>query len=178
MYDKTLVDTPEKALVIINELLSINKQQEIEIEHYKYDELTSLLLRKDHNAMLKDSIRELTLHGIPFMYANLDMNGLKKINTNEGYVVGDSYIKSIAVELIHGFRDSHIYRIGGDEFAIIRKGDCVDDFDITLAKINNVEYGSVCVNSDTDLRDIDSIVTYVDSMIIKKKAQRKNRHSD
>lgn len=49
-----------------------------------------------------------------------DMNGLKLINDNYGHVEGDKLIKAAAEVLLENLKNAHnVYRIGGDEFAVI-----------------------------------------------------------
>ncbi len=49
-----------------------------------------------------------------------DMNGLKVINDNYGHAEGDKLIKAAATALLENLRSAYgVYRIGGDEFAVI-----------------------------------------------------------
>lgn len=53
----------------------------------------------------------------------IDLNGLKKINDTFGHEKGDISIKTLCMILNKIFKLSSIYRIGGDEFAIILEGE-------------------------------------------------------
>lgn len=49
-----------------------------------------------------------------------DMNGLKLVNDNYGHAEGDKLIKAAASVLLENLKQAHnVYRIGGDEFAVI-----------------------------------------------------------
>ena len=48
-----------------------------------------------------------------------DLNGLKKVNDQEGHDAGDRMLKTAAAVLRQVFVDEEIYRAGGDEFMII-----------------------------------------------------------
>ena len=48
-----------------------------------------------------------------------DVNGLKQINDTQGHDVGDRYITDACALIKEVFRDSPVFRIGGDEFAVI-----------------------------------------------------------
>lgn len=49
-----------------------------------------------------------------------DMNGLKLVNDNYGHAEGDKLIKAAASVLLENLEQAHnVYRIGGDEFAVI-----------------------------------------------------------
>lgn len=52
----------------------------------------------------------------------LDINGLKKVNDNEGHLAGDNLIKRAAETLKHVFEGNDIFRVGGDEFVVILAG--------------------------------------------------------
>ena len=61
-----------------------------------------------------------------FSVAVFDLNGLKKINDTQGHAAGDSYIRAGAAAICETFQHSPVYRIGGDEFAVIMS---TSDFD-------------------------------------------------
>ncbi|MBQ1535950.1 MAG: GGDEF domain-containing protein, partial [Ruminococcus sp.] len=58
-----------------------------------------------------------------FAIAVLDINGLKNINDTRGHRVGDEYIKSCCRIICTTFKHSPVFRIGGDEFAVILTGE-------------------------------------------------------
>ena len=58
-----------------------------------------------------------------FAIAVLDINGLKNINDTRGHRVGDEYIKSCCRIICSTFKHSPVFRIGGDEFAVILTGE-------------------------------------------------------
>ncbi|MBR6046083.1 MAG: GGDEF domain-containing protein [Ruminococcus sp.] len=55
-----------------------------------------------------------------------DINGLKHVNDTQGHNAGDEFIKSGCSVICEIFDHSPVFRIGGDEFAVIMKG---RDFD-------------------------------------------------
>lgn len=52
-----------------------------------------------------------------------DLNGLKKVNDSYGHESGDKYICDAAEVLTSCFGTENVYRIGGDEFAVILLGE-------------------------------------------------------
>lgn len=52
-----------------------------------------------------------------------DVNGLKEINDTEGHEAGDDLIICASRHICRTFKHSPVYRIGGDEFAVILEGD-------------------------------------------------------
>ena len=73
-----------------------------------------------------------------FAIVAFDINNLKEINDTYGHQAGDEYIKS-AYELIKDvFKNSSIFRIGGDEFIVIlEKDDYINRVDL-VNKFNNM----------------------------------------
>ncbi len=73
------------------------------------------------DALIKEDICE------EFSVFVFDLNDLKKINDNLGHDEGDKYIRAGSVLICNTFKHSPVFRIGGDEFAVILTG---NDFDI------------------------------------------------
>lgn len=82
------------------------------------DMLTGVLNRNEMNERIgrivsgEDHIRNL---GIVFA----DINGLKRVNDNQGHFSGDKLLKHAAEILRDVFKRCDVYRAGGDEFMII-----------------------------------------------------------
>ena len=51
-----------------------------------------------------------------------DVNGLKEINDSLGHIEGDAYIRSACQLICKTWTHSPVFRIGGDEFAVILQG--------------------------------------------------------
>lgn len=74
-----------------------------------------------------------------FAIAVLDINGLKVINDTKGHQAGDEHIKKGCAIICKIFRHSPVFRVGGDEFAVIlRDGDYkyMDKLEELMAKSN------------------------------------------
>lgn len=70
-----------------------------------------------------------------------DINGLKKINDTLGHQAGDRYIKEGCSIICGIFKRSPVFRVGGDEFVVIAKGDDYVRLDHLL---DQVEYSNRC----------------------------------
>lgn len=57
-----------------------------------------------------------------FAVSVLDVNNLKKINDTLGHKAGDQYIRDACKIICDIFKHSPVFRIGGDEFAVISQG--------------------------------------------------------
>ena len=52
-----------------------------------------------------------------------DVNGLKNVNDSLGHQAGDEHLKTCCTMICRVFKHSPVYRIGGDEFAVMLTGD-------------------------------------------------------
>ena len=68
-----------------------------------------------------------------FAIAICDVNGLKTVNDTMGHKAGDEYIKAASKLVCDTFKHSPVFRVGGDEFVAILKGDDFESRD-DLAK--------------------------------------------
>lgn len=72
-----------------------------------------------------------------FAVAVCDVNSLKRINDTMGHENGDSYIIQASNYICKIFSHSPVYRIGGDEFAVILQGDDLRDCDKLIEKFDS-----------------------------------------
>ena len=80
------------------------------------DALTGL---KNRTAMLQTMPR---IEGAACGIVNLDLNGLKTVNDNQGHDAGDRLLISAAEALRKVYYAGDIYRTGGDEFIVLLPG--------------------------------------------------------
>ena len=109
-----------------------------------------------------------------FAVAMVDLNFLKKINDTYGHERGNDYIKLSCSVICHIFTHSPVFRIGGDEFVIILKGEdfknrealykeVLDVFKTTSGNMNVEPWQRLSVsigiadfdaNSDKNMKDV------------------------
>ena len=66
-----------------------------------------------------------------------DVNGLKLINDTQGHAAGDKLIKDASMLICEYFTHGMVFRIGGDEFAVILREKGYDTMEETIATFNS-----------------------------------------
>ena len=117
---------------IMLELLHKNRKLKKRASHFDDFELWHVLAFKDaltgvHNRNAYNrrvSEIEKILSTDKFAIMLFDIDDFKKINDTKGHLAGDETLKYLAEILKKNFSSSEdrIYRIGGDEFAVLSKG--------------------------------------------------------
>ncbi len=86
------------------------------------DSLTQLGNATAYHELIQEIDQQIADGTARFCMAIYDINGLKELNDQHGHECGDYYIQGAAHALEQGFGDANVYRIGGDEFAVIGLG--------------------------------------------------------
>ena len=81
-----------------------------------------------------------------------DINDLKIVNDTKGHKVGDTYICRVCDVICSVFRNSTVFRIGGDEFVVICEGEDYENIEALLEEMseaihlaeNNVHFAYGC----------------------------------
>ena len=87
------------------------------------DELTHTKNMTAYREAEKELQQQIETGGEPFGIVVCDINGLKVINDTEGHKAGDEYIKASCMMVCRIFQHSPVFRIGGDEFVVILRGE-------------------------------------------------------
>ena len=72
-----------------------------------------------------------------FAITILDLNDLKKINDTQGHKAGDQYIRDACRLICTTFKRSPVFRVGGDEFAVLSQGDDYERIEELLKILND-----------------------------------------
>lgn len=67
-----------------------------------------------------------------------DLNGLKRMNDDQGHISGDKVLRSAAEILQYVFPDEDVYRAGGDEFMVLVSNITEDELNTRVAKIRTM----------------------------------------
>ena len=102
----------------------------------------------DTEALLNSLIEERDT--IEFAIAVFDVNDLKKTNDTMGHRAGDDLIRGACSIICRTFKHSPVFRVGGDEFAVIAQGQDYENMEALVkevAEINlkNKQNGGVVV---------------------------------
>ena len=120
-YEGTVVEVTER------------KKLESLINHAAHhDALTGLPNRASFNQMLDDAMASRK----QFFLAYLDLDGFKAVNDTYGHGLGDDLLVAIASRFRNSLRvEEPVFRMGGDEFAIILFSDDLDQANKTLSRL-------------------------------------------
>lgn len=118
MFISSESDSDGKPVKVIctTRIIDVEKKHEEElIFHAQIDELTGLYNRRAYEY---DLLHHSEAPAAPdFVYAEIDVNGLKAVNDKLGHAAGDELIRGAADCLKKAFSHyGRIYRTGGDEF--------------------------------------------------------------
>ena len=109
---------PTKVIFTTRVIEEEKKNEEILVKKSIIDELTGLYNRRAYEEdILEYSTKSM---GDDFVYASIDVNGLKVVNDEIGHASGDELIKGAAdcMKKVFG-KYGKVYRTGGDEFVSI-----------------------------------------------------------
>lgn len=73
----------------------------------------------------------------PFAIIILDVNDLKKVNDSIGHQAGDQYLKDACRIVCDTFKRSPVFRVGGDEFAVIAQGSDYERIEELLGRMRD-----------------------------------------
>ena len=112
-----------------------------------------------------------------------DINGLKVVNDTMGHQAGDELIRAACNRICDIFKHSRVYRIGGDEFAIICQGKDYENITDLLHKM------SVANNNQKDVQiafgmarfclgeSVEDVIESADQLMYEHKALLKTRNN-
>ena len=122
-------DGPQLIVGVQNINEQVKRDQEyarnLSVERNKanFDALTGVKNKHayiDVEARLNHQIEE--REGVEFALAVCDINDLKTVNDTQGHQAGDRYLQRARTILCRNFKNSPVFRVGGDEFAVLMQG--------------------------------------------------------
>ena len=187
---------PEKdGTQIIVGITNINDQVERDMEYAK--NLTAARAKADTDALtgirnkhayidVEKRLDDMITSGEKpeFAIVVCDVNGLKTVNDEFGHAAGDDYLKRAAKIICDIFKHSPVFRVGGDEFAVVASGQDYDHIDELVKNLSEhnakskktgdvvVACGMAKFNKDKD-KDVIVVFERADTAMYKNKKKLK-----
>lgn len=94
------------------------------VQHLAYkDALTDVQNKAAYDMSMEQMDVDIRMGRAQFALIMIDLNRLKKINDTYGHEIGNRYILNLCAKITDIFAVETVYRIGGDEFIVLIKGD-------------------------------------------------------
>ena len=117
-----------------NELMEAQEKIRVANELANKDALTGIRNKTAYDFEVKRVEDRMGFGDTKVGIAVVDLNFLKKINDTYGHEKGNISIKKLCFVVCHIFQHSPVFRIGGDEFAILLFKDDYDNYDSLYAE--------------------------------------------
>lgn len=124
----------------------------------------------------------------PFAVVIFDVNDLKKVNDMSGHQAGDRYLCGAAEIICDIFKHSPVFRVGGDEFAVISQAKDYSNIDelidqVSEHNINALKNGGIVIACGMSKYDYDddcvaNVFERADHEMYRNKTQLKTGRSD
>ncbi|MCR4742488.1 MAG: GGDEF domain-containing protein [Treponema sp.] len=121
----------------IDDSIKRREQYERLTEIANRDPLTGVKSKHAYNEAEEHINFDIGKESYPFAIAVCDVNGLKQINDGLGHKAGDKHIQGACMIVCKIFKHSPVYRIGGDEFAVILKGEDYENRASLMEELNH-----------------------------------------
>lgn len=102
-----------------NELIESREKEAEMTAAANIDEMTQVKNKRAFVSEEERLDREIKAGNAEFALAVIDMNNLKAINDTYGHEEGDQAVKDLCAAICETFKRSPVFRIGGDEFAVV-----------------------------------------------------------
>ena len=129
-------DYYSKLITTRQELITSKEEASRMGEIANRDALTGIRNKRAYDDMLEQLNTDIKQGNARFGIAMVDLNYLKTINDVHGHEKGDIAIRKLCRIICFIFGHSPVFRIGGDEFAIVLKNGDYDNIDELVNKFN------------------------------------------
>ncbi|MBR0132754.1 MAG: GGDEF domain-containing protein [Lachnospiraceae bacterium] len=133
------IDDYMRTLVYTNKELNESKQRERDAQNMAMKDGLTGIRNKTAYENMRETLDNRVLEGFTeFGVAMADMNYLKLINDTYGHDKGDLAIVKLSRIICNVFKHSPVFRIGGDEFAVILMGEDYTNADKLVEKFRGM----------------------------------------
>jgi diguanylate cyclase (GGDEF)-like protein len=113
------------------------------------DSLTGLRNTTSYASWVEKIDAEINGENTKFGVMVLDLNDLKETNDRYGHAVGNKLIVTTANAISSTFKDSLVFRIGGDEFLVVLQNGDLENYEKTFA-----QFDLTCANTFVEEGDV------------------------
>lgn len=157
-------------IISMSRELSDSKHEAIEMnKQARMDALTGVFNRRAYEEALSELNYLKNTGDTRFGMVVFDLNNLKDINDIHGHDKGNKYITNACNKISHIFKNSSIYRIGGDEFVVILTD---RDYENIRELINELEETIVSSMNDDSLKPWERFYTAYGYALFEEKTDR------
>lgn len=148
------------------------------------DMLTGVKNRNSMNNLITDIVEGKLSLKAPCQVVFADLNGLKRVNDEQGHGAGDRLLKTAAAVLRAAFPETDIYRAGGDEFMLLAPGMEKGELTKRLQTLRALEeqeadlHFAVGVSTVRDSGDISMALHTADEMMYINKNEYYEKHPE
>jgi len=174
-----------------NRMIGRVHQSEEALAHLAHlDSLTGLRNRRSFDAAFGEALSRLARTNEPLGLLVLDIDHFKKINDTFGHSGGDEALRALARTMeLHVRPYDQIFRVGGDEFAILLSDTGIDDVRLAAERLRQAAEGlrvptggnvveltiSIGLVAATQAAKAEEVVGAADAALYRAKASGRNR---
>ena len=125
-----------------NMIMNLREHEKLQHLLAYRDSLTNLRNTTSYKEWVNDFNKKITAEEINFGVIVFDLNYLKITNDTYGHDIGNKLIVGAAQLISNTFKRSPVFRIGGDEFAVILQGSDLEEIDTLF-----MQFESDCANA-------------------------------
>jgi hypothetical protein len=106
----------------------------------------------------------------------IDLDGLKRINDDNGHAVGDDVLRQLATALRSTARiDDGVYRMGGDEFLIVAPDTIPEDLSRLIERLRESApaFSAGVAGAPEDGESVDDLLAAADARLYERKPRRR-----
>ena len=141
------------------------------------DFLTGVGNRRSFERDLRREMGRSSRHGAGFAVVVIDVDGLKAVNDREGHAAGDARLRAVAAAAQGCVRrEDTVYRIGGDEFAVLLPGASSRQAERVISRVaefSEAPFSWGVATAPADGPSAEGLVAAADRRLYRRRARRR-----
>lgn len=135
---KELNSLVDRLTTTMDDLIKAKQRADAMSKLATMDSLTGIRNKTAYEALTLDLDEKAKEGPCPFGIVMIDMNNLKEVNDTYGHSNGDIAIRKLSKTICDVFAHSPVFRIGGDEFAVVLMNSDYSDVEKLIAKFQDI----------------------------------------